>query len=123
MKTSNKILLGTFLTGMATVTLIHVALYARYKSGNIVALAGADNSQLESVSFPVIKFVSMDGLQNCTLIPADSMRLEIEKPNRSEVFFKQSGDTLFVSSDKHPGNKFFSGSPTYQPVKIFIPPT
>jgi hypothetical protein len=99
MKTSNKILLGVLLAFMLILTGIHLALYAKYKSGDFVS-AKEMADEMGRRPLPPIKHVSITGLTNCYLIAhGEQPLIEINEPYKSRIAYKVIGDTLIVTGD------------------------
>ena len=99
MKTSNKILLSVLLAFMLILTGIHLALYAKYKSGDFVSAKELPDD-MDRHPLPLIKYVSITGLTNCYLISyGEKPAIEINKEGKSRISYKVVGDTLVVIGD------------------------
>src|SRR5215467_11689967 len=100
MRTSNKILLSAFLIGLMIVLGIYLAVYIKYERADFTSLEMVDNSQeFEAMNFEQVKFISLFGLQNCALIPSDSLMLKIEKIPNGRTYYLRVGDSLYISTD------------------------
>jgi len=97
MKTSNKILLGAFILILLVLSGVHFALVQQYKSGHYTT--SRDGSGKDSISLKPVKFVSLNGLDNITLVPSTSYQLQIDKNMPSSFKYYISGDTLVVIGD------------------------
>jgi hypothetical protein len=99
MRTSNKILLGIFLTAVLIIASIHVALYAKYKSGNFETMKTVRDEEYMKNDLKPVHYIVANGLENFKIIPSDTMRLEIEKSERESVKFSIIGDSLIIHGD------------------------
>jgi hypothetical protein len=123
MRTSNKILLGIFLGPLIILTLIHVSLYAKYKSGNYVSMKIVEEDQYIRQPLKNITHIAVYGLNNFRIVPSDSAKLEIEKHDESHLHFTINGDSLIIHGDSiinragQPGNTERS----YQAVYVYLP--
>jgi hypothetical protein len=123
MKTSNKILLGVLLAFMLILTGIHLALFAKYKSGDF-ASANQIPDDMDRHSLPDIKYVSITGLVNCYLIPAEKPAIEINKDKGSRISYKVVGDTLVVTGDSAATKEDYErGVRNHQLVNLKLPST
>jgi hypothetical protein len=124
MKTSNKILLGVLLAFMLILTGIHLALFAKYKSGDF-ASANQIPDDMERYPLPAIKYVSITGLVNCYLLPnAEKPALEINKEGKSRISYKVVGDTLVVTGDSSATKEDYErGVRNHQLVNLKLPAT
>jgi hypothetical protein len=100
MKTSNKILLSTFLIVLLILVSVHVALYAKYKKGEYT-LVSDDMWPTNMVTYSLndIKYVSVDNVENITIHAADSSKLEYDKSEEGEeniLSVTRKADTLFL---------------------------
>lgn len=97
MKTSNKILLGTVVTAALILTAIHVALYAKYKRGDLVTVQQLHEERYDKHVMSGVTKINVSGLANFEVIPSDTLRLEIEKQDKKpEITFEQRGDSLII---------------------------
>ncbi len=100
MKTSNKILLGAFLTSMLIIVSIHITLYAKYKKGEY-KIAGDEMWLPNMLTYPLedVKYVSMENLENVIVTPGDSTKLQYEKADEDDnniLSVTKNRDTLFL---------------------------
>lgn len=100
MKTSNKILLGAFFTAMLIILSIHITLYAKYKKGEY-KIAEDEMWLPNMLTYPLedVKYVSMENLDNITIIPGDSTKLQYEKADEDDdniLSVTKNHDTLFL---------------------------
>jgi len=101
MKTSNKILLGTFLAGLLILLSVHISLYAKYKKGEF-KIAGDDMWPTNMITYSLddVKYVSVDNLENLVIRQGDSSKLRYDKPLEGEeniLSVIKKDDTLFLS--------------------------
>jgi hypothetical protein len=108
MKTSNKILLGTFLTVILILVGVHVAIYAKFKKGDYVLVSDDDMwPNMITQSLSNIKYVSIANVGNLTIHAADSNKLRYDKPAKEEqgsLEITQKADTLFLLGKNQSGN-------------------
>jgi len=120
MKTSNKILLGTFLAGLLILLSVHISLYAKYKKGEF-KIAGDDMWPTNMITYSLddVKYVSVDNLENLVIRQGDSSKLRYDKPLESEeniLSVIKKDDTLFLSG-KTANNK---NSRWYRPTNLSL---
>lgn len=120
MRTSNKILLGGFLIAMLTITGIHVAIYAKIKSGDLVAVNRNPVKNTQRFNVGNINQVVVKSMWECHIWPSDTAAIEV--PNNWQKYFRYriEGDTLFVeaaSTDK----SYAKGEKSYAHVNLFLP--
>lgn len=98
MKTSNKILLGVFLTIIVLSATINLMVYARYKKGDYVPFVREESADLTTVNLPASKYVSITGLCNVELINSNKPWFEIRQNEEKGIVYKMVGDTIVISS-------------------------
>jgi hypothetical protein len=120
MRTSNKILLSIFIAVVLIITGIHVALYAKIKSGDLVTFhIYAQPGDLEKHAIPAIKHVRITGMEECRINYSDSGHLELSKKWKGELTWKIDGDSLIIEG---PANTNYSmGTRVYLPVDLYLP--
>ena len=112
MKTSNKILIGSFLTALLILTSVHVALYAKYKKGDYTLMTD-DNLwpiDLSTHLLKDVKYVSLNNIGNISIRTADTSKLmydTVEKGDEDGLTFTQKGDTLVVSGKSNSGGNWY----------------
>lgn len=95
MKTSNKILLGGFLFLILFITGIHVALYAKYKSGHYtIYKEGGDDGSIPMRSFPNLSIVAIYN-SKAVIEFGDTLAVNDEK---GSARFIQQDDSLVITS-------------------------
>ncbi|MCG2615172.1 hypothetical protein LZZ85_12805 [Terrimonas sp. NA20] len=95
MKKSNKILLGGFLTILLLITGVHIALYAKYKSGHYTIYKPGDTDQrTPTQSFPNVSIVT---IRNTAVDISFGDTLSVEKGKEKFVRFVQQGDSLVIT--------------------------
>jgi hypothetical protein len=122
MKTSNKLLLGIFLSIILLTTTVQLVVYAKYKRGEYGQFKREQFSPMTSVSIPAVRFVSITGLGSCNIAPDDKPKLEIQKESVSTITYRIVNDTLFINGDTTKTiNDLEQGSRNYNLVNIFLP--
>ena len=99
MRTSNKILAGTFIAILLIITGIHLGLYAKYKSNDFVTMKYLHEERFDSYPLKGIESVSLSGLQNVTIIPSDTARVEIEKNGDRILVHDFASGVLTIKGD------------------------
>lgn len=100
MKTSNKILLGAFITCLLVLTAIHVALYAKIKSGDFTYIKDTPKENSKSQKLPAnVRYVSITGLSEVVIVPAESFSFSEPNTNHAALYYKITGDTLVLRPD------------------------
>lgn len=100
MKTSNKILLSAFFATLLIIISVHVAIYAKYKSGDYTIVT--DDmwpTNMITYSLTDIKYVSVDNVENITIHGGDSSKLQYDKAEDGEenvLDVRRKNDTLFL---------------------------
>jgi hypothetical protein len=97
MKRSNKILLAGLLTIIFTLIAIHIALYAKYKSGDYVAFdENTMNGDRIVSNYSNVNRVIIRNRANTTIRFGDSTRVEQDRKS-DEVMISQNGGELIIS--------------------------
>jgi len=116
MKTSNKILLGTFLAVLLILFSVHISLYAKYKEGEF-KIAGDDMWPTNMITYSLddVKYVSVDNLENLVIRQGDSSKLRYDKPIKGDeniLSVTKKNDTLFLSgkSAKDKNGKWYKAT-------------
>ena len=99
MRTSNKILIGTFLSMLIILTAIHGAIYAKYKNNKFITSARLHEERYDSYKIDGVLSVSLTGLDHVTVIPSDTARFEIEKEQGAKPLHTFSNGVLAVKGD------------------------
>jgi hypothetical protein len=122
MKTSNKILLTLFVSVVLILTALHVGLYARYKGGYIVTESSDMSERFKQYDLSNIQYISITGLEFCTIIPADTAKVEAWSEQDSRLLLRVVKDTLFVYGDSLMQSQAYrDGRRTYQQVNLHLP--
>ena len=118
MKTSDKILLISSLSSIGIFGLVHLALYAKYRRGDILMEKNLHAQQLAVHPIPAPRWLVVRGLLRTHIIPSDSFAIEfldgMDEVRRirlkqagglfpekvEEPFYHREGDTLFIEGDK-----------------------
>jgi len=122
MKTSNKILLGIFLSPLLVIAAINLALYAKYKSGHYVAMATVEQDRFIRETLGNIRYVAVYGINNLGIQSADTAKLEIEKDAHGHLHYNIHGDSLIIHGDsavrRGMENEILR---SYQSVNLYLP--
>jgi hypothetical protein len=122
MKTSNKILLGIFLSILLLTTTIQLMVFAKYKRGDYTAFRRDEFYPLTKFVLPPVRFVSISGLGNCVIENSDSTKLEVQDYKDGQVVYRVKDDTLFINVDKIEKKSNAEDAPlTYKLVKVYVP--
>ncbi len=119
MRTSNKILLGGFVATILILVGIHVALYAKYKRGDTKDLRDLIGETVTQ-DLGNIKIISITGLQECTIIAADTARLQMDKHWKGSFSFRINGDSLVVEGNKSI-EEYARGNRVGLPITLHLP--
>jgi hypothetical protein len=96
MKKSNKLLLGGFLTVILTIAGIHVALYAKYKSGNYTIYYPEDDRASDRMqSFQSVSVVVVRNVSGVSFQFGD--QAQVEKGKEEVIQYTQKGDSLVIT--------------------------
>jgi hypothetical protein len=124
MKTSNKLLLGIFLTIILLTTAVQLMVYAKYKRGEYVKFDREAFSPMTSLEIPAVRFVSIKGLGNCEFMHDDKPQLEMQKENVGSLTYHVVNDTLFIIGDSSQTiDDLELGSRNYCDVNVHLPAT
>lgn len=124
MKTSNKILLGIFLTVILLTTTVHLMVYAKYKRGEYVKFKREEIVPMASVEIPAVRFISIKGMGNCSVLPGGKPQLEMEKEKIGRVTYRVVNDTLVIIGDTlQTIDELQQGIRNYNLVNIYVPAT
>jgi hypothetical protein len=124
MKTSNKLLLGIFLTIILLTTAVQLMVYAKYKRGDYVKFNQEEFSPMTSLEIPAVRYVSIKGLGNCGIMHGDKPELEIQKEHVGPLTYHVVNDTLFIIGDTtHTINDLERGNRNYNEVNVYLPST
>lgn len=122
MKTSNKILLGIFLTILLLTTTVQLMVYAKYKRGDYVAFQREKFITVASVKLPATRFVSVKNLGTCVLINSDTSRFETDEDKAGAISFRVANDTLIINGDTTlTADQLQHGERNFHLIKIYIP--
>lgn len=95
MKKSNKLLLGGFLTVVLFIAAIHIALYAKYKSGDYTIYHKEDRLKDVMQSFPNVTHVTIRNVHGVSVLFSDSAA--VEKSKNGIIQYVQQGDSLVIT--------------------------
>ncbi len=124
MKTSNKLLLGIFITIILLTTAVQLMVYAKYKRGDYVKFDRDNFSSFTKVDIPAVRFISITGMGNINIMPGDTSKLEIQKENVSPLSYRVVNDTLIIIGDTtHAIDDPERGSRNYNHVNVYLPAT
>lgn len=121
MRTSNKILLGAFITLLLITVGIHVVLYAKIKNGDLEVYRNTPTQSTERVALGVIKHVVIKGMENVHVFESDTAAIEMYKNWQKHFKYRVSGDTLAIEGNLSDSD-YQMGSRVHSKVDVFIPP-
>jgi hypothetical protein len=118
MKTSNKLLLGIFLTILILTATVQLMVYAKYKRGEFTAFKREQFIPMASLPVPAARFISLKGMGSCAIKPSNTLKLEIQKDNINFIKYHVVNDTLVITgSSKDPDDRTRNNSL----VNIYLP--
>jgi hypothetical protein len=124
MKTSNKLLLGIFLTIILLATTVQLMVYAKYKRGEYVKFEREEISPMNSLEIPAVRFISIKGLGNFDVLPGDKPKLEIQKGKTGGISYRVVNDTLVIIGDtSHTIDDLQRGMRNFSHVNVYLPAT
>lgn len=109
MRTSNKILLGAFITALLILVSINISIYAKYKRGEFTAVS--DDiwmPNMASFSLQDVKYVAVDNIENISLHISDTSSLKYDKWQKNDeniLTFDKRADTLFIAGKSTRSNE------------------
>jgi len=123
MKTSNKIILAIIIVPLLVVTLVNITVYAKYKAGDMVSAGSADDKRYTRTSFQNIRHIAIYALNNCRIVPSDSLLLQIQKEASGSLRYEVHGDSLVIHGEPQNGSGrgIEPGERNFQDVKLFVP--
>lgn len=124
MKTSNKLLLGIFCTIILLTTAVQLMVYAKYKRGEYVKFNREEFSPMSSLQISTVRFISITGMGNVSIIPGDTSKLEVPKENATRLTYRVISDTLFIKGDStHNTDDLERGDRNYSHVNVYLSAT
>lgn len=124
MKTSNKLLLGIFLMIITLVTTVQLVVYAKYKRGEYVQFQRENYSSFTSYDIHAVRFISITGMGNISIIPGDTSRLEVQKEEVAHLTYRVVNDTLIINGDTSlTKDDLDRGSRNHNRVYVILPYT
>ncbi|THU40894.1 hypothetical protein FAM09_01910 [Niastella caeni] len=124
MKTSNKVLLGIFLSILILTTAIQLMVYARYKNGEYVKFNREEYFPSDKHTLPPLRLVSLNGLGNCKIITSDTARLELQNFKGAQVTYRIVNDMLIIHGDTTlNSDQLDHGVRNFQLVSLYLPAT
>ena len=124
MRTSNKILLALFFTTILLFTGLFAAVRIKYANGAIIK---RDTEEMAisrwSNVFPVkgaIRAVSIIGLNDVMIVPADSARIEIAKEANKLISWRFENGILTIMADTTVQNQAEGSHSVYGHVELFL---
>jgi hypothetical protein len=117
MKTSNKLLLGIFLTIIILTTVVQLMVYAKYKRGEFTAFKREQFIPMTSLPVSNARFISLKRMGSCAIKPSNTLKLEIQKDNIDLIKYHVINDTLFITGSSNEDEK----SQNNGLVNIYLP--
>ncbi|MGV3658002.1 MAG: hypothetical protein ACO1NX_08605 [Chitinophagaceae bacterium] len=100
MKKSNIFLLSAILTGVLVLTVIHIALSAKYKSGDYTAYVATDeDNRMESRALANVQQVTLENIGYVTVRYGNTASIKYTK-GRKEVAITEQGGNLHLTMPK-----------------------
>ncbi|OQP55967.1 hypothetical protein A4H97_20485 [Niastella yeongjuensis] len=121
MKTSNKILLGIFLTILILTTVVQLMVYAKYKRGEFTAFKREEFTPMTYLPVSPARFISLKGMGNCAIKTSDTLKLEIQKDIARFVKYQTVNDTLFINDSRFTDYEMEKGTRNNGLVNIYLP--
>ncbi len=112
MKTSNQALILLILTTVALTISVPLILRHRLSASNFKMLHSDQSFEFDRKLFGNIRVVLLKHINNATVVPADSFKIDVEKSSAQEILMQVSNDTLEISS-RHNSAR--------QRIRIFLP--
>jgi hypothetical protein len=100
MKTSDKIILFSVLTGLGLFGAIHLLQYSRYRSGDILTYKDLDREDFVPHAGTQPQWLILDGPMHANLFPSDSFHFDFAKRDLSSLHYRQSGNSLIIEGDR-----------------------
>jgi hypothetical protein len=101
MKTSNKLLLGIFITILILTSAAQLMVYAKYKRGEFTEFKREEFVPMEPLPVPAAHFVSLRNFGTCALKPSGTLRLEVQKNNVDYIKYHLVNDTLIITGNSN----------------------
>jgi hypothetical protein len=121
MKTSNKILLGIFLTIIVLSATINLMVYAKYKRGDYEPFQ-REEAKLTTVNLPASKYVSITGLCSVELLNSAAPRYEVQIGKEKGITYQMVGDTVVILGNTSLTNEQMErGECNYQKFRLHLP--
>jgi hypothetical protein len=117
MKTSNKLLLGIFLTIIILTTTVQLMVYAKYKRGEFTAFKRLELIQWASLPVPAARFISIKGFGGCAVRPFPSLKVDVQKDKTSFIKYHMVNDTLVITGNSNDPDE----SRNNIPLTIYLP--
>ena len=121
MKTSNKILLGIFLTIIILTTVVQLMVYAKYKRGEFTAFKREQFIPMTFLPVPPARYVSLNGFGNCAVKSSDTFKLEMQQDITRFIKYHVVNDTLFVNDTRFTEYELERGTRNNGLVNIYLP--
>jgi hypothetical protein len=122
MKTSNKLLLGIFLSILLLTTTIQLMVFAKYKRGDYTPFHREEFYSLNKFTLPPVRFVSITGLGNCVISNSDSTRLEVQDYKDSQIVYSVQNETLIINVKNIANRSDNKNEPlSYKLVNVYVP--
>jgi hypothetical protein len=121
MKTSNKLLLGLFISILLVITMLNIAVYAKYKRGNFISFDTVNQKNYDEAALPPFKYIAITGMGEVHLKKAASAKIQWANKVPRSFAYKVVNDTLFISGDSLANpHELKNQKRNYQEVKLFL---
>jgi hypothetical protein len=122
MKTSNKILLGTFLAILILSATINLMVLAKYKRGDYEPFVRKEE-HLTSVNLPAAKYVSITALCHVELMNGATPGFQVHQGLEKGITYRMVGDTLVILGNPNLPSQVERGDCNSQLLKLQLPAT
>jgi hypothetical protein len=121
MKTSNKLLIGTFLLVISFLLLLHFSLFSKFKQHKFESEEQLISSFFSVHSLPAIHYISLTNVR-AYIRPSKNSKLGINSANDGNINFHISKDSLFVEGNSpYHDNIEFTSDPVLNRVQLWLP--
>ena len=121
MKTSNKILLGIFLTIISLSATINLMVYAKYKRGDYVPFH-REEEKMTTLNLPAARYVSISALCSVEILNSPTARYEVQQGKEKGITYHMVGDTIVIHGNTSLSNEQMEpGECNYQRLRLHLP--
>jgi hypothetical protein len=99
MKTSNTILLALILLSTILIAAVPITFKYKINKKNYVLVSPNEAFTYDRHIFSGVNYFKITGISNCTIIPFDSVIVEVSKASAENINLRKAGDTLVIIGD------------------------